>query len=290
VTRTRGVSVSAVATVVLALALAGCGGGGGGSSSSSGPPCRGAALLAAVKAGAGHDVTATVRKTLAVRNDTVKCAQGYAGATFTSAAGSGDVFAVFKAAGSAWKYLSLGSADVCGGLAIPAAAAQAIGCGAASPSSTPASTGATPNSSAATAPATATTATPTTTCPRDPAVGLDALVYYESAVLGNNPPPADPSDVQIGGYRCADAGDGSQYTLVTLNTQTASGRFRVLMLTPPPSANQGSGQLGRDTEEGAPPGFLYVSCTLDHGALSRLGLPGPQPNGDPSQKNCGVIQ
>lgn len=113
---TRATPALVALVALLTVLAAGCGSGGDNSSSSSGPTCSGSALLAAVKAGAGHDVTAKVMKTLGVRGGTVRCAQGYAGATFTSSGGSGDVFVVFKATGSRWKYLALGSADVCSGL------------------------------------------------------------------------------------------------------------------------------------------------------------------------------
>jgi hypothetical protein len=123
-----------------------------------------------------------------------------------------------------------------------------------------------------------------TLCENSQGVGEGAVVAY-GAHIGNPNPPAIVFSV-----RCAPATGtiAGEYAIVTLATQTASGRFRVLMLQPPPTANQGAAAIGYDTEAGAPPGFSYTDCALDPTALGALGLPALQPTGAAGTRNCPV--
>jgi hypothetical protein len=123
-----------------------------------------------------------------------------------------------------------------------------------------------------------------TLCENSQGVGEGAVVAYGSHIGNANP------QATVFSVRCAPATGTlpGEYAIVTLATQTASGRFRVLMLQPPPTANQGAAAIGYDTEEGAPPGFTYTDCALDPAALAALGLPALEPQGGPGTMNCPV--
>jgi hypothetical protein len=123
-----------------------------------------------------------------------------------------------------------------------------------------------------------------TACTDAKSIGSAAINAYGEHI-GNQDPQATVFSI-----RCA-AAKGSipgQYALVTLATQVSSGRFRVLMLQPPASADQGPSPIGYDTEEGTPPGFTYTDCGLDPTALTSLGLPALQPSGGTNTKNCPI--
>jgi hypothetical protein len=126
--------------------------------------------------------------------------------------------------------------------------------------------------------------TPPARCADSQGIGTGAVSAYGSHI-GNAHPQATVFSV-----RCAPASGSvpGEYAIVTLATQTASGRFRVLMVQPPASADQGAAAIGFDTEEGAPPGFTYTGCSLDPATLASLGLPTLQPSGGTNVKNCPI--
>ncbi len=123
-----------------------------------------------------------------------------------------------------------------------------------------------------------------TLCENSQGVGEGAVVAY-GAHIGNANPQATVFSVRSAPATGTIPGE---YAIVTLATQTASGRFRVLMLQPPATANQGAAAIGYDTEEGVPPGFTYTDCALDPAALAALGLPTLAPQGGPGTMNCPV--
>ncbi len=123
-----------------------------------------------------------------------------------------------------------------------------------------------------------------TQCADSQGIGQAAVGAY-GAHIGNTDP-----QVTVFSIRCAPA-TGSipgEYALVTLTTHVSSGRFRVLMVQPPATADQGATSIGYDTEEGQPPLFTYTDCSLDPAALAALGLPTLQPDGGTGTKNCPI--
>jgi hypothetical protein len=126
--------------------------------------------------------------------------------------------------------------------------------------------------------------TPPAKCADSQGIGKGAVIAYGSHMGSRS------AQATVFSIRCATA-TGSipgEYAIVTLATQAASGRFRVLMVQPPASADQGAAAIGFDTEEGAPPGFTYTDCGLDPAPLASLGLPTLHPSGGADTKNCPI--